>query len=192
LKITGKTKGLTQAQEALGMLANLTTEISGASFAALPRAEDSSKTNTDILNYQAEGTPSRDARFTEQDGEDASKIFKNRVEQQIVRILGPGAWESFKKRPSPLRNKQIGRQVATSALRRAMKHLQVVMRDNVENGDYPDVGRGYAARRAAKYGVPNNVALTLRASGQLLANLQGTRVRIHKRGSDNLLSLFGL
>ena len=73
--------------------------------------------------------------------------------------------------------RQKATQASAKAFREAARVLQASMRGRVDDGldntgsPAKKVTKAYAAQRAARYGVPNDVMLVLKASGQLLENL---------------------
>ena len=180
MKLTIKTRGLDSAGMMLNML-NQLGDITGASWMAKAREEDPSTNNAVVAKSLREG--GRDIYPEKEDSDHAARVWVDRIEDRLRVLARKGAWATVGGDKIRLTGKaaqrKINDQAAGSALRLAMQALASVMSHNVVFGNYPKVGEAYGRRRQAKFGIP--LDYTCRASGQLLENLQGARVKIHKR-----------
>jgi len=197
MKLTTKSKGLDSVGRIMRSLAAL-GNISGAQLDADNRQgpkEDHSIHNGDVINFLAgddeNGRPSgshrgpkRDIRPDKADTDKGAKLYLDRVENRIRVLASKSTWAQYSagKRVS-LKNKrdrEIMENVAESGLRAAMGHYQKVMSSNVESNKYEKVSTPYAQQRERDYQIPHGIVL--RASGQLLKNLQGARFRLYRGG----------
>ena len=201
MKLTTKSKGLDSCERMMQSMSAM-TDITGAYLAADNREENPSIHNGDVIQFLAgndkEGRPSGNHRGpirnilpTKADSDAAAKKYLDRMENRLKVLGSKSTWKQYKGlKQISAQDKKAAHQAAASGLRLAMQHLSSVMADRVESNNYEKVSENYAAWREKKYSIPHNIVL--RASGQLLANLKGARVRIVTNKSSGILGRIGL
>ena len=205
MKLTTKSKGLDSVSLITQSLAVMTTGITGAYLNADTREEDSSIHNGDVIQFLAGNNkagrpsashkgPKRSILPGQADNDKAAAIYVKRLENRL-RVMArkrgtiSGVKEFRRKRKLSADDKKAADSAAASGLRLAMKSLQSAMVNSIEFGSHAQVTERYAIARERKFGTPHGVVLL--ASGQLLVNLQGARVRIVRKKSGSPLGSIG-
>jgi hypothetical protein len=168
VRIDFKTKGLKKARNIMLALGKM-----GAAYRAIEmhgkqrQGEGERGTNADVKDYLAEG--GRDLGPNEDDAHKAAVAYVAQAEK-FLRLQ-----QDVKKPPSA----QAANQASAKAFTNAARVVQRILADRVDKSEDQDgtaekVTAPYAKARAAEYGIPDDQSQVFKASGQLLANLQGT------------------
>jgi len=179
--------GLQETEELMGMMQAFGATAIGAAFKGKRREENKSVNNAQILSWLAEAATPRNVLPTEDDAHAAAEVFRDRLGNRL-RVIA-------KRNPAfnSLRSTTIFRSAKTkknaeaalaSALREACKKVAAILANRVSSQQGND-GSGlahvtpeYAAARKRKYGVDEGSVL--KASGQILENLEAGTIRIIK------------
>jgi hypothetical protein len=186
--MVAKAQGLDNAQEMLMMLNKLGSNIMGISLKADSR--DSGANNAAIINYlagkHADGSdseshkgPIRDIRPTEDDSDAAAAQFLEKVENRLRLIAKKKRLAKTAAQRATLEKlaKNAADEASRTGFRAAGKLIVKILSDRVESNAYePPTSEEYARRRQNLYGISPGVSL--RASGRLLRNLQGGRLKL--------------
>ncbi len=192
--LTVQQSGMDGAVELLTALGNLGSNVTGISLNAKERDENGSITNADVVNFLAgcdkDGEPAdhsgpvRDIRPTDEDSDEAAQIFIDKVTRRFNMRKKRGGfkkkWSKAARAKFVARGKKMADDATMMGLRAAGRHIKKIMSERVQRGEYDKVTESYATARERKYGVPRSSVL--KASGQLLRNLEGAQLKIHKKG----------
>jgi hypothetical protein len=192
--LTVKTNGGDEAAiEMMAFLEELGARPRGAIFKGRKREENSKITNADIISFQAEGvkrkdrTVVRDITPNQDDSDDASKTFRDRIENRLRVLSKPRKARRIRsgKNKGKIRSKQkVVDSAAASALRAAAQLVKERMKERVastvDNTGSPleQVEQTYALQRQTKYGIDTNQVF--RATGQLINNIEDGVITIVK------------
>jgi len=166
VRIDFKATGPNKAQNMMNALGKMGAAYRGIEMHGLGRQGQGERgTNADVKEWLAEG--GRDIGPNDEDAKKAAEEYV-KVAEMFLRQ------QTDKKPPSA----QAANMASAKAFRDAATVVQKILAGRVDKGEDKDgnvkeVTEAYAKARAAKYGIPDSTSEILKASGQLLANLQG-------------------
>ncbi len=168
MRIDFKTKGLKKARNMMLALGKMGAAYRGIEMHGRQRQGAGERgTNADVKENLALG--GRDLGPNDDDAQKAALEYV-RVANQFMRQQVDTA-----KPPSA----QAANMASAKAFRKCATIVQRILADRVDKSEDKDgqadkVGDKYSKARAAKYGIPDDQMQVFKASGQLLANLQGS------------------
>ena len=167
LKLDVKAVGLGKAKHIVTALALMNSAYRGIVMNGLSRKGEGEKgTNADVKEYLAEG--GRDIGPNDEDGEKAAAAYAV-IAETFMRL------QNEKTPPTQAMANNWGKKAYTAAAEAVNAEMaKRVDKGEDKDGQVIEVTPEYAKWRAKEFTMPDSTNIVLKASGQLLANLQGS------------------